>query len=133
MKRLFRYIRRLILWFERPLPREEWMSAFRLGEKSMEAKMKAQRPTFQPAVPAVPAVQSPARQQLQPLTIRQRALLERMRATLKPVEQETSPLLPAVPVVQLDDSWLNSKPVQESPRTDTESVPAIMKLKWERT
>ena len=125
MNKFFRYTRRLILWFERPLPRDEWMIAFSMGKTAGRNELLRELPVnpFQPA-------QAPT-QQIQPLTIRQRAQMQKLRATLVPMPQETepSPVLPAVPFEfhLVDESWLNDVPVIED-GMETEQVPAISKL-----
>lgn len=127
MNKFLRYTRRLIFWFERPLPKEEWMSAFRLGEQSMLAKMKDQAPAnpFQRTQPA------PV-QQIQPMTIRQKAQMQKLRTQLQliPHETEPSPVLPAVPFEfhLVDETWLNDTPVSVQDELSTEQVPAISKL-----
>ncbi len=119
MNKFVRYTRRLILWFERPLPREEWMSAFNLGKVAGRNELlREQGPITQ-----VQPVQTGAIlfSTIQPPTMRQRAYMQKLRATLVPMPQEIepSPVLPAVQPIQfdkiIDESWLNDVPVNSMP------------------
>lgn len=88
----------------------------------MLAKMKDQMPAnpFQRTQPA------PV-QQIQPLTIRQKAQLQKLRTQLQPIhETEPNPVLPAVPFEfhLVDESFLNDTPVVPT----TEQFPAMSKL-----
>jgi hypothetical protein len=124
MNKFARYTRRLILWFERPLRREEKQIIWEWACAWQYDRLMHKFGTMQ--------VQQ---QKLPPITIRQRVAMQKLRASLPPA---TIPL--SVQHVELvDETWLNSTPVsvieEEQEQDDehsTNKVPIISKLKWER-
>lgn len=127
MNKFVRYTRRLIFWFERPLRSEEkeiiWNQAcaYTRNKIMQELGPIMQVQPFQPTKPP----------KLPPLTVRQRDQMQKLRATLKPMQEiEPSPVLPAVPFEfhLVDESWLNDTPVVVENEPETEQFPAMSKL-----
>ena len=115
MNKLTRYVRRLIFWFERPLPREEWMSAFRLGEASGERK--AFRETETRPLPV------PQKQVTLPISPRDRAKLHELHQLL-----DRKQTIGPVTFDLVDESWLNSTPVVLEEGPFTEKALALTRL-----
>jgi hypothetical protein len=141
MNKLARYTRRLILWFERPLPHEEWVNAFKFGEVSGRNKVLAELKAL--GFFNSSTGQLVQQKKLPPITIRQRVAMRKLRASLPPATIPPSnqhvelATLPVQHVELVDESWLNSTPlvavieeeeVQERGEDDTNKVPVISKL-----